>query len=285
MARKKNKHNEMTAPVQPAVNFEQEPMFESDAYFTPQPEAGSDVTVLKPVGSAGPAPIVTPSHSTVQLQAIVVPLAVVPYMSHDNSVLMTNAPAYTPAQRSMGGYPSQAAEFEAVDAKKLKKQRKAQPRVFALVNFLIYAVALLPFILALFMDEFRGISLDHYNVIEIIKGWIANGFDWQPLINIGNVAIAGICAIGAVLSLLTIVFGKYLKVLNILLTVLAIGAHVALLVKTIMDDGQFIIMENIPFLVSGIASVVNFILAIIFTVSTNKLEDKSESMQGFAREI
>lgn len=283
MARKKNKQNEMTAQNQ-AVNFEQEPMFESDAYFAPEPDAGSDVTVLKPVGAAGPAPIVTPSHSTVQLQAIVVPLAVVPYMSHDSSVLMTNAPQYAQASRAQAAYAAdQAAEFE-LEAKKLNKKRKSQPRIFGLVNFLVYAVALLPFILALFMNEFKGISLDNYNVIEIIKNWIANGFSWQPLICVGNVGIAAVLAVGAVLSLLTIIFGKYLKVLNILLTVLAFGAHVAFLVKRILGN-EFIPQESIAFLVCGIASAVNFILAIVFTVLTNKLEDKSENVQAVAREI
>lgn len=279
MARKKNRQNEMTAQNQ-AVNFEQEPMFESDAYLTPQPEAGSDVTVLKPVGPAGPAPIVTPSHSTVQLQAIVVPLAVVPYMSHDSSVLATNAPAYAQAQQQ--AVAGQAAEFE-LEAKKLKKQRKSQPRVFALVNFLLYAVALLPFILAIFMDEFKGISLKGYNVIAIIQNWIANGFSWQ-LGTIGNVGIAAVLAIGAVISLLTIVFGKYLKFVNIVLTLLAVVAHVVFLVKWILNN-QFVINNSIPFFVSGIASIVNFILAIVFSSLTNKLEDKTENAQYVAREI
>lgn len=275
MARKKKNQEELA--VQQQVNFQQEPMFESDAYYVPQPNAGADVTVLKTVGAGGPAPIVTPTNSTVQLQAVVVPVAVVPYMSHDSSILMAQTPAYRPYGQQQPIAPANTG------AEKIKKQRKCQPRIFGLVNFLLYTVALLPFILAFFMDEVGGISLAHYNLIEIVHNWIANGFSWTPLVNIGYFCIAAVLAVGAVISLLTIIFGKYAKVLNILLTLLAVGAHVAFLVKRIINN-EFVPQASIAFLVCGIASVVNFIVSIAFTAATNKLADKAENA-AFAREI
>lgn len=278
MARKKNKQNLEMTVQNDAVNFEQDTMYESDAYLAPQQDAGQDVTVLKTVGAGGPIPIIAPKHSTVQLQPIVVPLAVIPYMSNDTSALLYGNPAST----SQPGADDRAAEFE-LEAKKLKKQRKAQPRIFALVNFLLYAVALLPFILSIFMDDFKGISLNGYNVIAIVQDWINGNFAWQ-LGTIGNVAIAAVLAVGAVISLLTIVFGKYPKVLNILLTILAVAAHVVFLVTWILNN-EFVINDSIAFFVSGGASVVNLVLVVVFSILTNKLEDKAETVQASARVI
>lgn len=269
MARKRNQEE---LAVQEQVNFQQEPMFESDAYYAPQPNAGQDVTVLKTVGVGGPAPIITPTNSTVQLQAVVVPVAVVPYMSHDQSILMAQTPVYS-------NYGHQPVAPVDTTAKKLKKQRASQPRIFGLVNFLLYAVALLPFILAFFMEEVGGISLEHYNVLNIVHNWIANGFSWTPLVNIGYFCIAVVLAVGAVISLLTIIFGKYAKVLNILLTLLAVGAHAAFLIKRILHN-EFIPQQSIAFLVCGIASVVNFIVSIAFAAETNKLADRIEAARA-----
>ena len=71
-------------------------LYESEAYGNPQPDEGTKTTVMKPVGIGGPVPIVAPKHNTIQLQPIVVPLAVVPYMTQDSDVLRTDgrAPSY-----------------------------------------------------------------------------------------------------------------------------------------------------------------------------------------------
>ena len=89
---KKNRRQEVVLEPEnnaPVVFEEEKPLFEAEAYGSPQPEAGSDVTVMKQVGIGGPVPIVAPKHNTIQLQPIVVPLAVVPYMTQDSSVLRT----------------------------------------------------------------------------------------------------------------------------------------------------------------------------------------------------
>ena len=90
MSKKDKKQEIVMTPDNGEIKLEDEPMFESEAYAAPQPEAGSDVTVLKPVGTGGPVPIVAPKHNTIQLQPIVVPLAVVPYMTQDSNVLRTD---------------------------------------------------------------------------------------------------------------------------------------------------------------------------------------------------
>ena len=69
------------------VAYQEEAVFESEAYGSPQPDAGMGTTVCKPVGIGGPIPIVAPRRTTIQLQPIIVPMAVVPYMSQDNDVL------------------------------------------------------------------------------------------------------------------------------------------------------------------------------------------------------
>ena len=111
---KKDKNQEIVfSPDTNDVRVDDEPLFESEAYGTPQPEAGSDVTVMKPVGIGGPVPIVAPKHNTIQLQPIVVPLAVVPYMTQDSNVLRTDGKqqsGYMPSTVEYGD----ATEFETV---------------------------------------------------------------------------------------------------------------------------------------------------------------------------
>ena len=91
MSKKDKKQEIVMTPDTGEIKTDDEPMFESEAYTAPQPEAGSDVTVLKPVGTGGPVPIVAPKHNTVQLQPIVVPLAVVPYMTQEIEALTMRA--------------------------------------------------------------------------------------------------------------------------------------------------------------------------------------------------
>ncbi|MCQ2602609.1 MAG: hypothetical protein MJ193_01645, partial [Clostridia bacterium] len=75
---------------EPPVEEQKEETFETEAYGTPEPDKGMDTTVMKPVGMGAPVPVVMPKHNTVQLQPIIVPLAVVPYMTQDSDVLRTD---------------------------------------------------------------------------------------------------------------------------------------------------------------------------------------------------
>ena len=175
MAKKDKKQVIVMTPDNSEVRVEDEPMFESEAYTAPQPEAGSDVTVLKPVGTGGPVPIVAPKHNTIQLQPIVVPLAVVPYMTQDSNILRTDG-------RGQSGYvqssveSDEATDFETIAARKVRKRVKVQPRIFALVTFLLSALVLLPFVLSYFKANVGNLSIEQFNVIGAIMGWVANGF-------------------------------------------------------------------------------------------------------------
>ena len=117
MSKKDKKQEIVMTPDNGEIKLEDEPMFESEAYAAPQPEAGSDVTVLKPVGTGGPVPIVAPKHNTIQLQPIVVPLAVVPYMTQDSNVLRTDG-------RGQNVYAQATVENdEATDSKRFPRAR------------------------------------------------------------------------------------------------------------------------------------------------------------------
>ena len=213
MSKKDKKQEIVMTPDNGEIKLEDESMFESEAYAAPQPEAGSDVTVLKPVGTGGPVPIVAPKHNTIQLQPIVVPLAVVPYMTQDSNVLRTDGRGQNVyAQATVEN--DEATDFETVSARKVKKKGKVQPRIFALVTFLLSALTVLPFILSYFMPSVGSVSIEKLNVIGVIKNWIANGFALRPLSNIAYIGVAAVSAVMTIASLISVIVGKYPRAFN-----------------------------------------------------------------------
>lgn len=283
MSKKDKKQEIVMTPDTGEIKTDDEPMFESEAYTAPQPEAGSDVTVLKPVGTGGPVPIVAPKHNTVQLQPIVVPLAVVPYMTQDSSVLRTDGRGQNVyAQATVES--DEATDFQTISARKVKKQVKVQPRIFALVTFLLSALTVLPFILSYFMPKIGNISIEIFNVIGLIKGWVANGFELHPLANLDYVVVAGLSAILTVVSLVAIIVGRYPRAFNFIFSLASAAALVALLVKWLIDK-SFVAQEKVAFLVVLVLSLVNFVLTIVFSILMNKLDDKMENAENMSREI
>lgn len=283
MSKKDKKQEIVMTPDTGEIKTDDEPMFESEAYTAPQPEAGSDVTVLKPVGTGGPVPIVAPKHNTVQLQPIVVPLAVVPYMTQDSSVLRTDGRGQNVyAQATVES--DEATDFQTISARKVKKQVKVQPRIFALVTVLLSALTVLPFILSYFMPKIGNMSIEIFNVIGLIKGWIANGFELHPLANLDYVVVAGLSAILTVVSLVAIIVGRYPRAFNFIFSLASAAALVALLVKWLIDK-SFVAQEKVAFLVVLVLSLVNFVLTIVFSILMNKLDDKMENAENMSREI
>lgn len=283
MSKKDKKQEIVMTPDTGEIKTDDEPMFESEAYTAPQPEAGSDVTVLKPVGTGGPVPIVAPKHNTVQLQPIVVPLAVVPYMTQDSNVLRTDGRGQNVyAQATVES--DEATDFQTISARKVKKQVKVQPRIFALVTFLLSALTVLPFILSYFMPKIGNISIEVFNVIGLIKGWVANGFELHPLANLDYVVVAGLSAILTVVSLVAIIVGRYPRAFNFIFSLATAAALVALLVKWLIDK-SFVAQEKVAFLVVLVLSLVNFVLTIVFSILMNKLDDKMENAENMSREI
>lgn len=283
MSKKDKKQEIVMTPDTGEIKTDDEPMFESEAYTAPQPEAGSDVTVLKPVGTGGPVPIVAPKHNTVQLQPIVVPLAVVPYMTQDSGVLRTDGRGQNVyAQATVES--DEATDFQTISARKVKKQVKIQPRIFALVTFLLSALTVLPFILSYFMPKIGNISIEVFNVIGLIKGWVANGFELHPLANLDYVVVAGLSAILTVVSLVAIIVGRYPRAFSCIFSLASAAALVALLVKWLIDK-SFVAQEKVAFLVVLVLSLVNLVLTIVFSILMNKLDDKMENAENMSREI
>lgn len=283
MSKKDKKQEIVMTPDNGEIKLEDEPMFESEAYAAPQPEAGSDVTVLKPVGTGGPVPIVAPKHNTIQLQPIVVPLAVVPYMTQDSNVLRTDGRGQNVyAQATVEN--DEATDFETVSARKVKKKGKVQPRIFALVTFLLSALTVLPFILSYFMPSVGSVSIEKLNVIGVIKNWIDNGFALRPLSNIAYIGVAVVSAVMTIVSLISVIVGKYPRAFNFIFALASSGAMLALLIKWLVTK-TFVVSEKIEFLIVLVLCLVNLVLTIVFAILMNKLDDKVENMQNMSREI
>ena len=280
---KKDKKQEIVMTPDNEIKVEDEPMFEAEAYTAPQPEAGSDVTVMKTVGTGGPVPIVAPKHNTIQLQPIVVPLAVVPYMTQDSNVLRTDGRGqneYAPATVEN----DKAADFETIAARKIRKRGKIQPRIFALVTFILSALVVLPFILSYFVPSVGTVSIEKFNIIGTIKNWVANGFELHPLSNLAYIGVAAVSAVMTIASLVSVIGGKYPRALNFIFSLVAAGAMLAVMIKWIIDK-SFVASEQVGFLVILVLALVNLVLSIVFAVLLNKLDDKVENAENLSREI
>jgi hypothetical protein len=273
------KHQEVVIQDEPITvdMADGEPLYEADAYGSPQLDVGADVTVMKQVGIGGPVPIVAPKHNTIQLQPIVVPLAVVPYMTQDSNVLRTDS--------RQGGYESAEEEsygedtsFDTVERRKAvrKKRKTSFPRIFSFVSFIVTALFILPFFLSYKMTNIGVMEIAGFDVIGIIKIWIAGGFDIEAdVFNLIYVIVMGLAGIQVVLTALGIIIGKYPKPISPILSFLNMGCFIGILVYDIVQGG-FIADENIGLLVMLSVSAFNFLLTVIFSVLLNRREDREE---------
>lgn len=264
-----------------------EPLFEADAYGSPQLDAGADVTVMKQVGIGGPVPIVAPKHNTIQLQPIVVPLAVVPYMTQDSNVLRTD--------RGQTGYETEEqeeyredTEFASVERKKraVKRKRKVSfPRIFSLFTFVISALFIIPFFLSYKETSIGVMSIAEFDVIGIIRVWISGGFDINhDVFNLIYVIVMGLGGIEVVLAFFGLLFGKYPKPIASILSFLNMGCFIGILVYNIVKK-QFIVNDSIGFIVLLAISAFNFVLSIVFSVLLNGREDREEQRVRRGSEI
>ncbi len=279
---KKDKNQEIVfSPDTNDVRVEDEPLFESEAYASPQPDAGSDVTVTKPVGIGGPVPIVAPKHNTIQLQPIVVPLAVVPYMTQDSSVLRTDGRPQ--GGTSMSEY-DEATDFETVEQENIKKKVKVQPRIFALVTLLLSTIVLLPFILSYFLNDIGNASLEQFDIIGTIMDWAENEFYSHPLRNFAYIGVAGVSVIMMITAIISLICGKYPRAFNFILSGGVAAAMVALLIR-FMVAHESITVNNPVFIALITVALLNFVLVIIFSIVLNKLDDKMDESNRSSHEI
>lgn len=282
------KYQEFEVSEEPEVVAleEVEPLFEAEAYGTPQPEAGSDVTVMKQVGIGGPVPIVAPKHNTIQLQPIVVPLAVVPYMTQDSNILRTDT-------RATGGYETdedyrEGVEFDTHERTKEAKKKKGVSwvRVLALITFILSALTVLPFFLSEATDNLGAMIIKDFNVIQIMRGWIVGGFKMSNGGAINLVYFIVMCLVGiqTILTLLGVVIGKYPKPIAPILSFITMGAFIGLLVYKIVKH-SFVVKDEVGFLVLLSLSVLTFVLSLVFSILLNYREDKQEQKARKGAEI
>ena len=287
------KHQEVDIQEEPLMvdMADSEPLYEAEAYGSPQPDYGSDVTVMKQVGIGGPVPIVAPKHNTIQLQPIVVPLAVVPYMTQDSNVLRTD-------NRQAGGYDPdeeesyrEDTEFDTVErrrTKAVKKKRKVSfTRIFSFVSFIITALFIVPFFLSYKEANIGKMFIAEFDVIGIIRLWISAGFDIETdVIQLIYVIVMGLAGIQLLLTLLGVIIGKYPKPIVSILSFLTTGCFVGLLIYAIVDKNQtFVAKDEIGFIVLLAISALNFIMSILFSVLLNSREDREERIVRRGSEI
>ena len=288
MSKKNRKQEVVLEPENNApVVFEEDnsALFEAEAYGSPQPEAGSDVTVMKQVGIGGPVPIVAPKHNTIQLQPIVVPLAVVPYMTQDSNILRTDGKQ----QPSMEDY-AEATEFSAAQAEKSKKAKKkgVSPRWFALATFLITAVLVLPFILSYFYESLGALKFggeDKFNVIGTIVSWISNKSVPSEGLYRHIIFIAGgaVTAIMLIVELIALLAGKYPRAFTIIFALVPAGTSLAILIMDMVKN-NFVVADRITLIIFVALALLNLLLAIIFTIVLNRADDKADK-QRYTSEI
>ncbi|MBQ9276873.1 MAG: hypothetical protein IJ226_04710 [Clostridia bacterium] len=286
MSKKNRKQEVVLEPENSApVVFEEEPtLFEAEAYGSPQPEAGSDVTVMKPVGIGGPVPIVAPKHNTIQLQPIVVPLAVVPYMTQDSGVLRTDARG----QQQTEEY-AEAAEFTQAQTEKARKaKKKFSARWFVLATFLISAVLVLPFILSYFYESLGALKFvgnDKFNVIGTIAGWISSkSVPTEGLYrDILFIAAAVSTCVLVIVELIALLAGKYPRAFTVIFSLVPMGTSLAVLIIDIVNN-NFVANDRVALIVFLALSILNFLLSIVFSVVINHAEDKADR-QRYTSEI
>ncbi len=265
-------------PVVEEKSVANSPLFESEAYGSPQPDAGMETTVLKTIGIGAPVPIVAPKHNTIQLQPIIVPIAVVPYMTQDSDILRADS-APSGGQFGYGEYPD--AEFSksasaSADKKTVKNKKGAVARVCAVIVFLFAAVQMLFFLLAKFAPNTLGLNLAPFNVIDALYSWIA--FKIAPV----NKAVMILYSIAAaasgllvLVSLLSLIFGKYpYSFVSVLALLSAAPVGAALIYEVV--KGTFDLNVEMALIVLTAISVVLFFLSVILVLVASKKKRDAE---------
>ncbi|MCQ2409092.1 MAG: hypothetical protein MJ068_00950 [Clostridia bacterium] len=276
MAKKERKDEIVFSPADDSevrVTEEEKPMYETEAYGSPKPDAGSEVTVMKQVGIGGPVPIVAPKHNTIQLQPIVVPLAVVPYMTQDSNVLRTDGKQQTYEEEEY----NEAAKFDVAKEKKKKIKNKESrfSRLFAFITMLISLIVEIPFIISYFGKTIGGENLDYLNIIKAIETWVGGGTVDDIVaaaLFIGTFAFAGITALVALLSL---IFGKYPRAFFGIFTFVSFGSSIAVMIIQMFNGVFDLALSKILIALISVTGF-SFVLSIVFSMILNSIEDKKE---------
>ena len=285
MAKKNNVQNFVPEQeyVQEDVMLQEEVLFESEAYGSAQPDAGMGTTVCKPVGIGGPVPIIAPKNSTIQLQPIVVPMAVVPYMSQDNDVLKTEG------VQLVEEYDTQASDFSRMEAEqkveKKKKSQKAGARAASFFMFLLSGLVVVAYMLAYFKPEVFTLNFGKdLNVIGQIVDWTKGTDPANMITTILHAVCFGLAGITAITTLITLIVGKFPAGFVLALSLLsAVAVDAALIydaVEATKGGAKFVFNDFLEYIiVAGIATLA-FLISIIILVALNKKKDLYEDDCG-----
>ncbi len=287
----------------PYYDMVEDDFYEADAYDIPRTENGQDVTFVKPVGIGAPVPIVAPKHTNVQLQPIVVPLAVIPYMSQDTDVLYANRREQQPARRQAPQRPGQHAaahndasyptEFSVEDHAKAKKSCKVRARVCSFFTLLFSALILALFgIGAYTFIAFGGggfaingtqiLFVPCLESVGVFVNFIMNGQAaaiLQDPSTIVGVVICAVALVQAIVALITLIAGKYPRVWNCLASLVVFGGLLGLMVKDIIVIDTWAVDSWYMEIVAVGLAFIGFLLAVIFSISLNRLDNKVERME------
>ncbi|MBO7326636.1 MAG: hypothetical protein J6U74_03905 [Clostridia bacterium] len=285
MAKRKNVQNFVPEQevVQENVAPQEEVLFESEAYGSAQPDAGMGTTVCKPVGIGGPVPIVAPKSSTIQLQPIIVPLAVVPYMSQDCDVLKTEGVQTT------DDYDEATAEFSRMEAEKeaerKKKSQKAGARAAAFFMFLLTGIVAAAYMLAYFKPEVFTLNFGKdLNVIGQIVDWAKGTAPANMALTIMHAVCFGLAGIIAITSLISLFVGKFparfILALAILSAVAVDAAFIYQAVDAVNKGTAFVVKDYLEYIIVASVATLAFIISMIVAIAMGRKKNLYEDDFG-----
>ena len=263
--------------VQEEVAVQEEVLFESEAYGSAQPDAGMGTTVCKPIGIGGPVPIVAPKSSTIQLQPIIVPMAVVPYMSQDSDVLKTEG-----ASRYADDYDTTASNFSRMETEEqIEKQRKSQKagaRVASFFMFLLSGLVVVAYMLAYFNPEVAILNFGtHLNVIGQIVDWASGTAPVNMVLTILHAVSFGLAGIIAIVTLITLFVGKFPSKFILILALLSAVAVDSALVYEVIDATnkgiEFSAVVYFEYLIVAGVALLAFIISLIVVIAMGRKKD------------
>ena len=278
MAKKNNVQNFVPEQeyVQEELVLQEEVLFESEAYGNAQPDAGMGTTVCKPVGIGGPVPIIAPRNSTIQLQPIVVPMAVVPYMSQDSDVLQTEG------VQLVEEYDTAASDFSRMEteqqAEKREKSKTAGARAASFFMFLLSGLIVVAYMLAYFKPEILTLNFArHLNVIGQVVAWAEGTAPADMATTILHAICFGISGITAITTLITLFVGKlptgFVLALSLISALAVDGAIIYNAVVATKGGAEFVAMEWLEYIIVAGLAILLLIISIIVLVALNKKKD------------
>ena len=264
---------------------------ETEAYSEATPDPGMETTFTKVVGTGGPAPIVAPKHTTVQLQPIIVPLAVVPYMSSDSDILKTEGKPGEPSYQtgSEGGFSTEFKKVESHDVAKSNKKAKVRKRLFSLFSFIFAAIGVLYFVLIHFKPElFSFMGSNAIDPIGWLVHWIkgdlssyvdyaARGIttmDMKVYIIMFLLSLVGF-VFATFFNFIGLIFGKYPGGFYVSMMLLSFGATLIALIMNLVKS-TFSMTNDAAMIFLVALSFFDMILCIVFATIHRRKENQYE---------